>query len=152
MRKIESLSFLILPTTCWQYYHRLHCCHGIFFTHPSLPEVWPSSQNFWTRKLTIFKKSTLNANWMYTLWIPFMCSSAFVLLVFSIIVTLCIAFQGAIWVFPRQGKLIKFRKFVVPELKAFTRTLKWQLHPLGVQSKAQQVFPHRKNRKSSCTA
>ena len=41
------------------------------------------------------KKSTLNANWMYTLFIPFMCSSAFVLLVFSIIVTLCIAFQGA---------------------------------------------------------
>jgi hypothetical protein len=41
------------------------------------------------------KKSTLNANWIYTLFIPFLCSSAFVLLVFIIIVTLCIAFQGA---------------------------------------------------------
>jgi len=49
-----------------------------------------------------------NSNWssfcrIYTLCIPFMCSSAFVPLVFSIIVTLCIAFQVQ-WVFPQQGK------------------------------------------------
>ena len=36
------------------------------------------------------------------LFIPFICSSAFVLLVFSIIVTLCIAFQGAMSFSPHR--------------------------------------------------
>ena len=54
MRQLKSSLFLLLPTTRRQYYHRLHRCCGNFFTHPPLPEVWPCSQNFWSRKLTIF--------------------------------------------------------------------------------------------------
>ena len=45
------------------------------------------------------KKSNLNANWMYTLFIYFMCSYAFVLLVLSTTVTLCIAFLSEM-IFP----------------------------------------------------
>jgi hypothetical protein len=54
MRQLKSSLFLLLPTTRRQYYHRLHRCRGNFFTHPPFPEVWPCSQNFWSRNLIIF--------------------------------------------------------------------------------------------------
>jgi hypothetical protein len=54
--KLESSLYLLLPTTCRQYYHHLHRCQGNFFTHPPLPDC---------QNLARLPKSSLIAYCMY---------------------------------------------------------------------------------------
>jgi hypothetical protein len=55
----------------------------------------------------------------YTLFIHFMCGSACVILVLSITVTLCIAFQGAMSFSP-TGKRLEHSKLVLGPLEIFS--------------------------------
>ncbi len=92
----------------------IHCLLQLFYTHPPLLEVQTFSQNFLSQKHSIIsdptqldkqiKKSTLNANWMSTLFIYCFFSSTLGLLVSSITATLCFALVQSAMSFPRQGK------------------------------------------------
>ena len=76
-RKATGSSFffgLLLNNIVGNTYTAIHHNRGaIFFTHPPLPEVWPYSQNFWSRHFRFLTPhSLISSKWcdIWFIWIP----------------------------------------------------------------------------------